>query len=88
MLLPVPIQNVSITAPALPYKHMLEPQRNVLLNISHSSCNGDRVGLLKKIRSIQNERTMTQSTICNFLKNKGEMKHQSKLMASPKWWSF
>ena len=47
---------------------MLEPQRNVLLNISRSSCtcNGDDVGLSIKTGSIQKERTMIQTTIRNF----------------------
>ena len=58
--------NAAVTASL--YKHLLEPQHNVLLNISHSSCtcNGDHVGLLIKAGSIQNERTMTQTTIRNF----------------------
>ena len=49
-------------------KHMLEPQQDVLVDISHSSCtyNGDHVGLLIKTGSIQKERTMTQTTIRNF----------------------
>ena len=70
ILSPVSIYNVSINAaaPASPYKHLLEPQRNALVNISHSSCtcNGDHVGLLIKTGSIQKQRTMTQTTICNF----------------------
>ena len=47
---------------------MLEPQRNVLLDISRSfcTCNDDHVGLLMKIERIQNEKTMTQTTIRNF----------------------
>ena len=56
----VPIRNVSVnaSAPPSPYKHLLEPQRNVLVNISHSSCtcNGDRVGLLIKTGSIQKKK--------------------------------
>ena len=75
MLSPVPIPNVSINAAAQasPYKHLLEPQRNVLVNISHSSCtcNGDYVGVLIKTGSIQNERMMTQTIIRNFQKCKG-----------------
>ena len=66
----VPISNVSINvaAPASPYKHLLEPQRNILVNISHSfcTCNGDHVGLLIKTGSIQKERMMTQTAIRNF----------------------
>ena len=75
----MPIQNISInaTAPASPYKHLREPQRNVLLNTSPSSCtcNGDHAGLLIKTGSIQKQRTMTQTTIRNFQKDKGEVKH-------------
>ena len=55
-------------APSAPlYKYLLEPQRNVLVNISHSSCtcNGDHIGLLIKTGSIQKERMMTQTTIRN-----------------------
>ena len=67
---PVPIKNVSINAavPASPYKDLLQQQRNVLVNISHSSCtcNGNHVGLLIKTGNIENERMMTQTTICNF----------------------
>ena len=71
----MPIQNVSINAatPASPYKHVFQPQQNVVLNINRSSCtcNGDDVGLLMKTESIQKERTITQTAICNFLKCKG-----------------
>ena len=67
---PEPIPNVSINAaaPASPYKHLLEPQRNVLVNISHSSCAcaGDHAGLLIKTGSIQEEKMMTQTIIRNF----------------------
>ena len=37
---------------------MLEPERNVLLNISHTSstCNGDHVGLFMKTKSIQKKK--------------------------------
>ena len=69
ILSPAPIPDVSInaSAPASPYKHLLEPQLNVLVNISHSTCacNGDYVGVLIKTGSIQKERTMTQTTIRN-----------------------
>ena len=75
ILSPVLIQNVSINAaaPASPYKHMLEQQQNALLNISHSTCtcNGDHVGRLIKTGSIQNKRTMTQTTIHNFFRVRG-----------------
>ena len=59
---------MNAAAPTSPYKYLLEPQRNVLVNISHSSCtcNGDHVGLLFKTGSIQKERTMTQTTIRTF----------------------
>ena len=64
------IYNVSINAaaPASRYKHFLEPQRSVLVNISHRfcTCNGDPVGLLTKTASTQKERIMTQTSICNF----------------------
>ena len=47
---------------------MLEPHRNVLVNISLTSCacNGDHVGVLVKTGSIQQEKMMTQTTIRNF----------------------
>ena len=47
---------------------VLEPQQNVLLNISHSSrtSNGGHVRLLMNTGSIQKQRTMTQTTIRNF----------------------
>ena len=75
ILSPVPIPNVSINAvaPVSRYKHVLEQQQNVLVNISPSSCtcNGDHVGQLIKTRSIQKEKMMTQTTIRNFEKCKG-----------------
>ena len=47
---------------------VLEPHRNVLVNISHTSCacNGDHVGVLIKTGSIQKEKMMAQTTIRNF----------------------
>ena len=66
----VPVLNVLINAaaPASPHKHLLEPQRNILVNVSHSSCtcNGDHVDLLMKTGSIQKERTMTHTAIRDF----------------------
>ena len=71
ILTPVPIQNVSINA-ASPYKHLLEPLQNILINTSYGSCtcNGGHVGLFIKTGSIQKERKMTQTTIRNFKKCK------------------
>ena len=64
------IHNVSnnAAAPVLACKHLLEQQRNVLVNMSHRSCicNGDHFGLLMKTGSIQKAETMTQTTIRNF----------------------
>ena len=82
-ILPRQAINVSINAaaPASPHKHLLEQQRNVLLNISHSfcTCNGNHLGQFRKTGSIQKERMMTQTTIRNFYKCKGggggEVKH-------------
>ena len=58
---------IIVAAPASRYKHFLEPQLNVFVNISHSSCtcNGNDVGLLIKTKSIE-KRMMTQTTIRNF----------------------
>ena len=60
--------SINAAAPASPYKHLLEQQRNVLVSISCSSCvcNGGDVGLLIKTGSIQKGRMMTQTTIRNF----------------------
>ena len=57
-----------VSTSASPYKHLLEPQRNVLLNIIHSFCayTDDYVVLLIKRGSIQKERRMIQTTIHNF----------------------
>ena len=72
MLSPVPIQKVSINAcaPALPHKHLLELQRNVLVHISYVlvkniSKYGDYVDLSIKTESIQKERMMTQTAVRN-----------------------
>ena len=45
--------SINVAASASSCKHLLEPQRNVLVKISHSSCtcNGDHVGLLIKTGS-------------------------------------
>ena len=65
--------SINAAAPASPYKHLWEPQQNVLVNISHSSCacTGDHGGALIKTGSIQKETMMTQTIICNFGKCKG-----------------
>ena len=65
--------DINAAAPASPYKHLLKPLRDVLLNISHSfcTCNGDHVGLLMKTGNVQKERTMTLTIICNFFKSSG-----------------
>ena len=64
----MPNVSINAAAPASPYKHLFEPQRNVLLNISHSSCksNSDHVVLSIKTGSIQKEKMMTQTNIRNF----------------------
>ena len=60
--------SINAAAPASPYKYLVEPQRNVVVNISDISCacNDDHVGLLIKTGSIQEERTITQTIISNF----------------------
>ena len=73
---------MNAAAPASPYKHFSEPQRNVLLNISHSSCtcNDDHVGLLIKTERIQIEKTIKLPFVifkrerwgrCNIVKTDG-----------------
>ena len=70
----MPIVNVSIksAAPAEPYKLLLEPQQNVLLNINHSFCICfPLLGLLIKTGSIKKKKNDDTNYHLSFLKVQG-----------------
>ena len=79
--MPIAKVSINVAAPASPYKHLLEPKRNVLVYISHRfcTCHGDHVNLLIKTGSIQKQRMMTQTTFVIFKSVRG-VKH------SQNWW--